>query len=460
MPYVLGIHLGATATSAAVAQRDGSKWAAAVPVPLGGGGPRATATVPTVLCKVQDGSFVAGEPARSQELSHHEWVVRCFTRRVGDDAPMLVGTEFVTAQRLIAKMVEWVADTVAHQQRHPPEHIAVAHSTTWGPYRIHLVQQALGELGLTDVTLVPEPVAVGLDYASKQQIADNAVLAVGNIGGSGFDATVLRRRRPGFEVVGQPLDSAHPSGQDLDDEVLAFLRSSIEAQWDALDPSDVRVRAALTQLRAECTRVKETLSYQPEASLRVEIPGVQTQLRLSRAKYEHLVRTHLERVPELLSQAIQSATLSPDQLEGVVLAGGTARTPLLKQLVGERLDLTPLVDAVPELVGARGAALAAVSAVSPDTDMAVSAAETSVMMRIEGPDSDEFDRPGVEEAEAPRPPIEVEPMYIEPPDERRELIFKIVKLSLAALLILLGLWLTIHPPAGNQPRPGVLTSQN
>src|SRR5690606_10356004 len=116
-----------------------------------------------------------------------------------------------------------------------------------------------GELGLTDVTLVPEPVAVGLDYASKQQIADNAVLAVGNIGGSGFDATVLRRRRPGFEVVGQPLDSAHPSGQDLDDEVLAFLRSSIEAQWDALDPSDVRVRAALTQLRVECTRVKETL---------------------------------------------------------------------------------------------------------------------------------------------------------------------------------------------------------
>ena len=86
MPYVLGIHLGATATSAAVARRSGGRWGQALPVPLGS----ETPTVPTVLCRVQDGSFVAGEPARKQEITHHEWVVRAFTRALGDDSPHFV----------------------------------------------------------------------------------------------------------------------------------------------------------------------------------------------------------------------------------------------------------------------------------------------------------------------------------------------------------------------------------
>lgn len=464
MPYVLGIHLGATATSAAIARREGGRWAAAMPVPLGGGGTRPAVTVPTVLCKVQDGTFVAGEPARSQELSHHEWVVRCFTRRVGDDAPMLVGNDFVPAQRLIATMIEWVADTVAQRQRHPPEHITVAHSTTWGLYRIHLVHQALGELGLGNVTLVPEPVAVGLDYASKQSIDDEATIAVGNIGGSGFDATVLRRRAPGFEIVGAPLDSPHPSGQDLDDEIFGHVRKTIGQQWDALDPSDARIRAAMIQLRTECVRAKETLSYQQQASLRVELPNVHTAIDLSRSHYEQLAREHLERVPELLLQVIQSSTVTSDDLAAVVLAGGSARIPLLRQLVTQRMQQAPQVDGVPELVGACGAALSAVAAVSTDRDRPATE-ETNVLMRIEGndpagPHSAGSLRVEPEEPPSPRPPIEVEPMYVEPPDERREFWFKILKLTLAALLILGGLWLTIFPPGGSagQPlRPG--TSQ-
>ena len=115
MPYVLGIHVGGTTTSAAVARREGGRWGAVMPLPLG----THSQTVPTVLCRVQDGSFVAGEAASRQELTHHEWVVRGFVRQVGEDAPLLVGSEFTTAQALYAAMVEWVADTVAGQLGHP-----------------------------------------------------------------------------------------------------------------------------------------------------------------------------------------------------------------------------------------------------------------------------------------------------------------------------------------------------
>lgn len=441
MPYVLGIHLGATATSAAVARREGGRWGPASPVPLGPANP----TVPTVLCKVQDGSFVAGEPARQQELTHHEWVVRDFTRHVGDDVPLLVGSEFTPAQRLVAAMIEWVADAVAHRMGHPPEHITVAHRADWGPYRTHLVHKAVSQAGISGVTLVAEPMAVALDYASKQPVEESSTLVVGNLGGSGFDATLLRRRSPAFEVLGQPLSSSQPSGQGIDDEVFAHVRGELGDRLSGLDPSEINGRAVLAQLRAECTRAKEALSHHPGTTLRIELPQGRTELGLSRSRYEQLARTHLERVPELLLQAIQSASLTPEELDAVVLAGGGARTPAVKQLVAQRLKQQPQSDGAPELVAARGAALAAVSAISADSDNAASVAETSVLMRIEGPNSDGFNpyASDHELPEAPRPSIEVEPMHVEPPDEDRQRKLKILKLTLAALLILGGLVLTI-----------------
>ncbi len=148
-------------------------------------------------------------------------------------------------------------------------------------------------------------------------------------------------------------------------------------------------------------------------------------------------------MPELILQAVQSATLSPDDLDSVVLAGGTARTPLLKQLVAERLQRPPQVDVAPELAAANGAALAAVQVVSTDTDQS-SMAETNVLMRIEGGPED-FDL-DAEPVAAPRPPIEVEPMPLEPPDEDRARRLKIIKLSVAAVLIIGGLLLTYFVP--------------
>ncbi|MEY8042260.1 Hsp70 family protein [Saccharopolyspora cebuensis] len=440
MPYVLGIHLGATATTAAVVRREGSRWAAAVPVPLGPGAPG----VPTVLCRVQDGSFVAGEDARRQELGYPAWTVRGFTRRVGDDLPMLVGNDFVSAQRLIAVLVEWVADAVAHRQGHPPEHIAIAHSASWGPHRSLLVHQELARLGIGEVTMVPEPVAVALDYASKQTVEERSALVVGSVGGSGFDATVLRRRAPAFEVVGPPLETDHPGGQDLDDAVFDLVREELAGELAGIDPADPRGRALLAQVRQECVRAKEALSHQPGHLLRLELPGGRTEFALSRSRFEKLVRPHLERVPELLLQAVQSASLAADDLDAVVLAGGTARVPLLRRLVAERLERTPEVDVVPEMAAASGAARAAVQVLSTDRDQAA-AGETSVLVRIEG--SDEQDAgPERELPAAPRPPVEVAPLPIEPPDEERARRIKIIKLVVAALLIALGVVLTIINP--------------
>ncbi|WP_438388071.1 Hsp70 family protein [Actinopolyspora saharensis] len=489
MPYVLGVHLGTSTTSAAVMGRSGGRWTAATPFPLGSARP----DVPSVVARAPDGGYLAGEAAAAKQAESHEWGCSGFVSALGEDAPLLLGGEFVHAHRLAAAMIEWVADQVAHRHGHPAEHIAVTHSSTWGPHRTHLLHLALAELGLTDITLLAEPFAVAVDYATRQGVANGGSIAVGNLGSSGSSAAVLRKDEPhdsdgtvatergpgsGLDFLGTPVDSGESAGADLDDLVLERVRADFGEALSRLDPTEPRERGAALRLRAECSKAKEELSQRESSRVNVLLPGSSGEVPLARAHYERLARPYLEWVPEILVQAIQSASLSPEDLEAVVLAGGPARTPLLRNLVQQRLYETqpgletiesPVrVDGSPELVAARGAACWAAEALSAATDRAVAGAETSVLMRVSDREdnsspasSDEYDVDGAEAeiddvsadstAEPPRPPVEVEPMHVEPPPKRKAL--KVAKLSLAALLIIFGLVMTVMQGFGGSQQP-------
>ncbi|GAB2741152.1 hypothetical protein GCM10027174_13340 [Salinifilum aidingensis] len=469
MPYVLGVHLGATMTSAAIVRRDGGDWAStATPLPLGRGGPAGPPglTTPTAVCRTADGSFLAGDAALHQQAAHHEWVSRDFPHRIGEDAPIALGNDFTSPQRLAAAVVEWVADLAAQRQGHPPEHIALAHRATWGPHRVRLVLAELARIGLSDVTAVPEPLAVALDYASKQELSENLSLAVGNAGGSGFDVTVLRRR-PGelaFDLVAPPLEAAHPGGWDLDDVVADLVREELDAELPEgtglpEDTGDPAARAALLGFRESCARAKEALSYHAETRVPVRSPSTTTEVGLSRNRYEWRARPRLERVPEVLHQAVQSSPVPVEELGTVLLAGGTAHTPLLRRLVGDRMGRTPLVDRHPELVAASGAAVAAVRTVAPEAEHRAPPAP-----RPDPPSDPDVvipeaahaePEPAAEEAAPERPPVAVDPMPLDPPDEARARRIKVLKLSAAAVLIIVGIVLMfVFPP--NSPLGGVL----
>ncbi|WP_219905426.1 Hsp70 family protein [Actinopolyspora mortivallis] len=489
MPYVLGVHLGTTTTSAAVMGRNGGRWTTPVPFPLGTTRPE----VPSLVRRLPDGGYLVGEAA-AQRAEAPEWTCSHFVTSLGEDAPLLLGGEFVPAQRLVATVVEWVADQVTHRHGYPPEHIAVAHNCWWGPHRTHLVHRALAELGITDVTLLPETLAVAVDYVSKQTVADGGTIVVGNTGGSGSGVAVLRKheqsssadlsaRGPGsgLEPLGPTVESETPAGAELDELVLERVRTEFADSFARLDPADPGHRAAASRLRAECTRAREELSHRELARFSVPLPDEPGEFELSRGGYERMARARLEWLPEMLVQTVQSVSLAPEDLEAVVLAGGPARTPLLRELVRQRLhERVPApdasgppvrVDGSPELVAARGAAFRAAEVLSAATDRAAAGAETSVLMRVRDPGEDNpvtENEYGVDSTEAvienasadptvppPRPPVEVEPMSVEPTPTKKS--FKILKLTLAALLIAFGLVMTFVQGFGGQSAgPGIV----
>ena len=267
MSYVVGIDLGTTSTVAAVCRPGG----AAQVVPLEG----AAGAVPSAVYLGADGTFLVGEAAQRRALSDPGHVVRDLTRRVGDATPVLVG-----------RAARW-------RPRSSPPGSSRGWWTTWpgaraawprawrsrtrqagGRTGLGALHAALAEQGLGSAMLVPEPVAAATGYAAGARVEPGATVGIYDLGGGRCDATVLRRGRDGFAVVGAPEGVEQFGGADLDEVVLAHVRDALGPAWEALDPTDPEVLAAVADLRREATAAKEALSHDTEVLVPVALPGV------------------------------------------------------------------------------------------------------------------------------------------------------------------------------------------
>ncbi|ROT32329.1 Hsp70 family protein [Micromonospora sp. HM5-17] len=351
MPYVLGVDIGSTSTAAAVIRPRGSTWEHPEAVPLS---PTAH-PVPSVLLMSPNRALTVADPDDQDERVDPGWVARGFFRRVGDDVPLLVGGELCPAQALTATLAMWVVERVVAREGERPDWIVLSHPAGWGSYRRHLLQEALWEVGLTEVSLLPGPVAVAAAHAAAGR--GGRTLAVHTLGGDTFEPAVVDRAQP----LGYTLRGVHPEpeplgGADFDDLLVEHLRTGWARDLSAL--ADPAVRSALAELRRECRRAKVELSGARSVEIRVRLPHRELRRSVTRAEFEGLIRPAVAWTVDELARTVRARGLRPEDLDGVLLAGGSARIPLLRDLLAARFPVPIETGADPQLTVALGAAVA------------------------------------------------------------------------------------------------------
>lgn len=341
MPYRLGIDVGTTFTAAAICRPGPDDAVHSELVPLG---TRST-SVPSVLFLDED-TVVVGEAAERRALTDPELVVRDFKRRMGDATPIMVGDRPYHAHDLVALLTRWVLDRVTEREGEPPDATTITYPAAWGPHRESLLRSALADVEI-DATLMTEPQAAAVRYASAERVEPGSTIAVYDLGGGTFDAVVVRKTVDGdFELLGPADGIDELGGIDIDDAVLDRVLA------DLPEPEDPVVMA---RLRRDCTDAKEALSDDTEATVSVLMP--RTQVRLTRAEFDTLARPILEQTVRSLQRAIEAAGITAADLTSVLLVGGSSRIPLVSTLITTELGRPVAMDADPKGVVALGAAL-------------------------------------------------------------------------------------------------------
>jgi molecular chaperone HscA len=202
--------------------------------------------------------------------------------------------------------------------------------------------------GINVLRLINEPTAAAIAYGLDQ--ASEGVYAVYDLGGGTFDISVLRLTRGVFEVLATGGDSAL-GGDDYDRALVDW----VQAQTGCVIATPADKSNVLVAARA----CKEALSVADSATFEVSLSSGALSHTVTRAEFEAATAALTQRTLSAVRKALRDAKLTKDDIQGVVMVGGSTRMPQVQQAVADLLGCAPLNNLNPDEVVALGAAIQA-----------------------------------------------------------------------------------------------------
>ena len=363
--YGLGLGLGMTSIAAAVA-----RGSAVDVVPAGGDA--ASMAAPAVAYATTGGRIATGADARRRAIGSPDRLVSRVLHDVASSPSVSAGGPADAALagrsgaddpvRALRAMVQGVITAVAAGQGGDPARLTVTHPTPWSAEQVAALADAVRPVVPGGaLQLIPNAVAVAVDYTVDHPLADGAAVGVVDVGATGFEAAVVGRR--GTELVLLSPQVAHgPIGGDqFDDAVLQLVDRAADGAVTALNQATtLQAQIARDRLRRDCRLAKEALSTDKAAAITAYLPTGTVTVGLTRAAFDDAIRARAEALVETISRALGGVSAAAG-LQAIVLTGGCTQIPLLQRLLG-RAASGPLE--VARFAAARGAAILAAPALS------------------------------------------------------------------------------------------------
>ena len=302
-----------------------------------------------------DDEVVVGNYAKQSAVVYPEQVVEFIKRHMGDN-------DYTFMYRGRAYTPEEISSFILAKLKHDAE-LRLGHKVdkaviTVPAYFGDLQRQATlraGELaGFQVLKLLNEPTAAAFAYGLNNAETEQKVL-VFDLGGGTFDVTIVQIRARSVTVIATAGDH-QLGGKDWDDTLITYAAEKFKEKH-GLDP--LEDLAAYHDLRQKCVSAKIGLSRRPKVNLFYDFKGKIMRLELERSRFEDLTAGLLRRCELLVYDVLDDAKLRAEDIDTVLLAGGSTRMPLVRDMLKRMFDRAPATDINPDECVALGAALTA-----------------------------------------------------------------------------------------------------
>jgi molecular chaperone DnaK len=346
---ILGIDLGTTNSAFAVMEGGDPE------IIVNSEGDR---TTPSVVAFTEDDERLVGKPAKNQAIQNPERTIRSIKRHVGeDDYAVEIDGEEYTPEQISAMILQKIKRDAEDYLGDEVEKAVITVPAYFNDRQRQATKDA-GEIAGFDVErIINEPTAASMAYGLDDD-SDQTVL-VYDLGGGTFDVSVLDLGGGVYEVVATNGDNGL-GGDDWDEAVIDWLAEEFENNHGIDLTED---RQALQRLKDAAEEAKIELSSRKETTINLpfitatDSGPVHLEEKLSRAKFESLTSDLIDRTVGPTEQALEDAGYSKDDIDEVILVGGSTRMPQVHEKVTEILGSEPKKNVNPDEAVALGAAI-------------------------------------------------------------------------------------------------------
>eukprot|EP00253_Pinus_taeda_P020953 PITA_20953 len=188
--------------------------------------------------------------------------------------------------------------------------------------------------GLNAMKIINEPTAAAIAYGFRSEVYSSngkKTVLIFDLGGGTFDVSIVTVEGGKFEVKAVAGDT-HLGGEDFDNRMLKHCVENFKRKYKKEMSTSAK---ALRRLRSECKRAKRNLSSVVETMIDIDslYEGLDFHMKVTRAKFEELNTDFFDKCMRILNQCLQDARMSKDQINEVVLVGGSTRIPKVQELL-------------------------------------------------------------------------------------------------------------------------------
>jgi molecular chaperone DnaK len=323
---------------------------------------------PSAVLLVDDNTAVVGQSALDVAMEQPDRVATLIKRHMGRASHGVVaGREFrpeTLAAIILRKLVQDAEVRIG-----PIRKAVITVPAYFDDTRRKATKDAGRIAGLEVLDILDEPTAAALAYSfqrthghagglgahrpgSNGAPVEQTVL-VYDLGGGTFDVTLVRLSASRFQALAIEGD-VHLGGKDWDDRIINYMSGQFEAEHGTDPRSNPQ---SLTTLRIAAERAKRTLSKLPQTCVTITHAGKMMTVGLTRTDFEAMTRDLLVRTRLTTQQVLRQAGLTWEQVDGVLLVGGSTHMPMTGQMLCELTGKAPDNSLAVSEVVARGAAL-------------------------------------------------------------------------------------------------------
>jgi molecular chaperone DnaK len=357
MPKAVGIDLGTTNSVVAVVQGGDPE------VLLNAEGHRLT---PSIVAFSKTGERLVGEPAKRQAVLNSERTIRSIKRKMGTgERTNIDGKQYSPEE--ISAMILTKLKADAEQRLGEKVTDAVITVPAYFDDAQRTATKNAGEIaGLNVLRIINEPTAAAIAYGLDRQGKEETII-VYDLGGGTFDVTVLEISEGLLEVKATAGDT-RLGGDDFDERLMNYIAD----EFQKTESVDLRKdNQALQRLKEAAEKAKVELSSSAQTTINLPFisMGANGPLHLvmdiTRAKFQELTHDLLERTRQPFERALSDAGLKPNEVDEVVLVGGSTRMPAVVELVKKITNKDPHMGINPDEAVAVGAAVQANTLANP-----------------------------------------------------------------------------------------------